>query len=442
MKKSSFTMNRHFIARYFLGAVLFSVLLSSCTKQKEDNKGPHASSYSAEVLDKWMTMQQRLMRNATGIPNHGLSRQFAYTGVAALEAISPGLPGNKWSDQWNGLSLPAANHSVKYYYPASVNAAMASINKAMFPNASATDKAAIDSLEAALNAQFLATESQSSVDASVSFGKAVATAVFNWSETDGYKNANAPYTPPTGQGMWKPTAPAFAAPATPYWKNNRTIITGSTANTQIVAPPTYSASPESEFYKMVKQVYDVSQTLTEDQKAAAIFWRDVPGATSPGHWLSILQQVVRKTDARLDKAAIAYALTGIAGNDALITCFEAKYQYTLLRPITYIREVMGHASWSPYIGTPAHPEYSSSHSALSSASAAVLEKLFGNIGAFTDHTYDYLGYAPRTYASLTAIGDEASQSRLYAGIHYQLSINAGKAQGKKVVENIFSKKNN
>jgi hypothetical protein len=442
MKKSSFTMNRHFIARYFLGAVLFSVLLSSCKKEKnKDDKSPHASSYSAEVLDKWLTMQLRLMRNATGISNHGLARHFAYSGVAALEAIAPGMPGgHKWSDQWNGLSLPAANHSVKYYYPASVNAALASINKSMFPAASAADKAAIDSLEAALNAQYLSTESQASIEASASFGKAIATAVFNWSETDGYKNASAPYTPPTGPGMWKPTAPAFAPPVTPYWKNNRPIIAGSTANTHAAAPPVYSTDPSSEFYKMVKQVYDASQVLTEEQKAMAIFWRDVPGPTSPGHWISILQQLVHQSGARLDKAALAYALTGVAGNDALIACFETKYQYTLLRPVTYIREVMGHTTWNPYIGTPAHPEYSSSHSALSSACAAVLQKLFGNVSPFTDRTNDYLGLAPRTYSSLTAIGDEASQSRLYAGIHYQPSINAGKAQGKKVVENIFGKK--
>ena len=188
---------------------------------------------------------------------------------------------------------------------------------------------------------------------------------------------------------------------------------------------------------MVKQVYDASQNLTEDQKAMATFWRDVPGVTSPGHWLSILQQVIRKTHSRLDKTAIAYALTGAAINDGLISCWKTKYQHNLVRPITYIRNIMEYSTWNSLLGTPPHPEYSSAHTVLSTAAAAALEKLFGNIGSFTDHTYDYLGLAPRTYASFTAIGEEAGQSRLYAGIHYQPSIDAGKIQGRKVAANIF-----
>jgi hypothetical protein len=438
---TSSLMYRPFAAT-FLTTILLVVLLSSCKKEHEPDNNHTPASYSSEVLDKWMTLQLRLMRNATGIPNHGFTRHFAYAGVTALEALKPGLPGDKkWSNKWNGLSgLPAAGHAKEYYYPANVNAAMAAINKAMFSGASEGDKAAIDSLEAALNQSFSTTQSQALLSTSAAFGKAVAAAVFNWAETDGYKTANNPYTLPTGPGKWVPTAPAFANPATPYWGANRTIISGSIANTQLAAPVAYSIEPTSAFYQMVKQVYDASQNLTDDQKAMAQFWKDVPGTTSPGHWLSILQQVVQKTHASLDKAALAYALTGTAGNDALISCFKAKYQYNLVRPITYIRDVMGHTTWLSFLGTPAHPEYSSAHASLSGASAAVLEKLFGNIGFFTDHTYDYLNMAPRSYSSFAAIAEEAGQSRLYAGIHYQSSIDAGIVQGRKVVANIFNNK--
>lgn len=438
MTTTSFTTSRQSFARIILMTAFAIVFFSSCKKDRDNHSGK-PSSHNAEVLDKWMTLQLRLMRNATGIPNQGFGRHFAYSGVAALQSLSPGLSAHAaWSDRWNGLSgLPVATKSKDYYYPANVNAAMAAINKALFPNASSTDKAAIDSLEAALNAGFASTQSPAILTTSANFGKAVAAAVFNWAETDGYKNAGAPYTPPTGAGRWVPTAPTFAPAATPYWGANRTIISGSIEGTQVAAPPAYSTDPASPFYQMVKQVYDASQTLTDDQKAMALFWRDVPGATSPGHWLSILQQAVRQKSASLDKAALAYALTGAAINDGLISCFKAKYQHNLVRPITYIRDVMGHGTWASFLTTPAHPEYVSAHSNLSSAAAAVLEKLFGNIGSFTDHTYDYLGFAPRTYASFTAIGEEAGQSRLYAGIHYQASIVAGFTQGRKVAANIF-----
>lgn len=143
-------MNRHSIASFFLSAVIFIMLLGSCKKEDVTGNNDHPpSSYSSEVLDKWMAMQLRLMRKATGIANHAFSRYFAYAGVTALESLGPDLPEHaKWSGKWNGLTgLPAAENFVKYYYPANVNTAMAAINKAMFPNASDADKMAIDSLK-------------------------------------------------------------------------------------------------------------------------------------------------------------------------------------------------------------------------------------------------------------------------------------------------------
>jgi hypothetical protein len=184
-------------------------------------------------------------------------------------------------------------------------------------------------------------------------------------------------------------------------------------------------------------VYEASLILTEDQKAMANFWRDVPGVSSPGHWLSILQQVIKQTQTPLEKAALAYALTGVGINDALITCFSEKYIHSVVRPITYIREVMGYSTWNSFLTTPAHPEYSSAHSSLSMAAALVIEKLFGYVENFTDHTYDYLGYAPRTYPAIYDVALEAGDSRFYAGIHYKKSINAGFYQGNKVADNIF-----
>ena len=445
--KTKTTTNK--IIRFSFFALLITalfgiVMLFSCNKDPQNIRMDFArkpSSYSSDVLDKWMTLQLRLMRNATGIPNQGFSRHFAYSGIAAYESLEPGVHGNyKWLDKWNELSgLPAPDPAKKYFYPANVNAALASINKAMFPNANATDKAAIDSLEVALKAEFLNEETESIVNASASFGKAVAQAVYNWSETDGYKNASNPYTIQVGNGLWKPTPPAFANPSTPYWGSNRTIINGSLSNTIVIGPPSYSTDPQSPFYQMVKEVYDASLVLTDDQKAMAIFWRDVPGVTSPGHWVSILQQVIKQKQVSLDKAAMAYALAGTAMNDALIRCFQIKYHTLVIRPVTYIRETMGYTTWSSYIGTPPHPEYLSAHSSLSMAAAVVMEKLFGANQSFTDHTYDYMNLSARTYSSYSAIAAEAGLSRLYAGIHYRKSIDDGLFIGRKVAENIFTK---
>jgi membrane-associated phospholipid phosphatase len=55
--------------------------------------------------------------------------------------------------------------------------------------------------------------------------------------------------------------------------------------------------------------------------------------------------------------------------------------------------------------------------------------LFGDNVAFTDHTNDYLGFAPRSFASFFDAAAESAISRLYGGIHYRSDIEEGLAQG-------------
>ena len=420
--------------------ILLFTMLTGCNKFDRGfpNNSMDASTYSDDVIDKWITLQLRLMRDAVKIPNVAFSRYYAYSGIASREALKPGLGSFRSELHLNGLSgLPKADFNKKYFWPASVNKALAVMNRSIFITANAADKAAIDSLEAALTSSFSSVPAEV-LARSMDFGKACGTAVFNWSETDGYTNASNPYPLPIGPGLWVPTPPAFAAASTPYWGNNRPIFEGSLANSQPADPVAYSEDQGSPFYKMVKELYDISQQLTTDQKNQAIFWKDVPGVTSPGHWLSILQQVLKIKNSRLDKAANSYALTGICMSDALISCWQTKYKYNLVRPITYLQTVLAFPTWNTVIPTPAHPEYSSAHAVLSAAEGDAFHYLFGNIGTFTDHTYDYLGYPSRSFTSFRAIGEDAGQSRIYAGIHYVPTVEAGLIQGRIVTANILA----
>ena len=386
-------------------------------------------------------MQIRLERDATKIPNASFCRYYAYSGIAALEALAPGTDLSFTTrGKWNGLTgLPQADVFKLYYWPASVNTSLAFMNRSIFTTASDADKAAIDSLETALNTSYLSLANADIVARSDSFGKGVATAVFNWSETDGYKNQSLAYTSPVGPGLWVPTPPAFAPASTPYLGNNRPIIAGSIDNTMPGAPIAYSEDPKSAFYQMALNDYSVSLTLTPEQTNQGLFWRDIPGVTTAGHWLSILQQVIKQTDTHLDKAAYAYAISGACLSDATISCWQAKYKYTLVRPITYIRNVIGFTTWNSLITTPAHPEYPAAHAFISSATADALASIFGNIGSFTDHTYDYLGLTPITFTSFHDIAVNAANSRVLAGIHYQPSCDTGVIQGSKVTANILRK---
>lgn len=440
MESKIFLSNKRVLKTFLIGIVISATFISC---NKSDHILPpginDAGRYPSDVIDKWITMQIRLMSHTTGVANVLFSRIYAYTGVTAYEALAPGtVIGTGMNGKLNGLTgLPHADVFKKYYWPASVNAALASINRSIFVNASTEDKAAIDSLENALNVSYGSEASAEILASSNAFGKAVADAVYNWSATDGIADVSDAYTPLVGPGLWVPTPPAFGKASTPYFGNLRTIITGDIDNTQPGPPIAYSEDPKSDFYQMVLQVYTVHENITPDQVAWATFWRDIPGVTTGGHWESILQQVLKITNSHLDKAAFAYGLTGICNSDPSISCWQTKYHYNLVRPITYIQNVMGYSTWAPTLTTPAHPEYSSAHAVLSAATSDAFTVLFGNIGSFTDHTYDYLGFAPRTFSSFRAIGEDAGNSRLYAGIHYQPSIDTGLAQGRKVAANIF-----
>lgn len=236
---------------YFI--LIVSSISISCSKHDHFPLRPKndASNYTADVINKWMTMQIRLERDATGIANASFCRYYAYSGIAALEALAPGTDLSlTTTGRWNGLTgLPQADQLKLYYWPASVNTALAFMNRNIFTTASVTDKAAIDSLESALNTSYLSMENSELITRSDDFGKAVATAVFNWSETDGYKNQSLAYTSPVGPGLWAPTPPAFAPASTPYLGNNRPVIAGSIDNTMPGAPVTYSEDPKSAFIK-------------------------------------------------------------------------------------------------------------------------------------------------------------------------------------------------
>lgn len=133
----------------------------------------------------------------------------------------------------------------------------------------------------------------------------------------------------------------------------------------------------------------------------------------------------------LGAAAIAYAKHGIAISDASISVFKTKYTYNLIRPISYIQNVMGHTEWNSVIPTPSHPEYTPAHAVASAASALVMDEIFGYNYSFTDHSYDAT-WGPRTFNSFEDYANEAAHSRFLAGIHYIPSLEAGLIQGKKV----------
>lgn len=435
-------------------AVVGALALAGCG----DNEGPAepngefpaTSAYGAEVPIAWFDLALALTRETAGFTPPVASRAFGYVGLTLYEAVVGGMPGYaSLQGGVNGnLAVPAAENEDEYHWPAVANAALARIARLLYPTASATNLARIDSLEEALSAGFGSAADAEALARSASRGRTVADAVFAYSVGDGghagyARNFPSDYVPPVGAWSWVPTPRPGGAPPRPalqpYWGANRpfALPAGGDPNLECAPGPhtAYSEDTTSAFYAEAMEVYQTAQSLTPEQTEIALFWADNPGETPtpPGHSIAILSQVLALGDADLAIAAEAYAKVGMAVADAFIACWHTKYEYDLLRPVTYIERLID-PSWMPLLETPPFPEYTSGHSVQSMAAARLMTDLFGDGYAFTDRTHEARGLAARSFASFEEAAEEAAISRLYGGIHYRPAIERGLAQGECVAE--------
>ncbi|MEP7241865.1 MAG: vanadium-dependent haloperoxidase, partial [Devosia sp.] len=151
--------------------------------------------------------------------------------------------------------------------------------------------------------------------------------------------------------------------------------------------------------------------------------------TPPGHWISILMQILVRDKIPLEKSADLLMRVSVAEADAFIGCWQVKYEYDLIRPLTYIRKVID-PKWETLINTPPFPEYDSGHSVSSAAAATVLTAILGDNFAFTDTTGGKDNLPMRQFTSFWDAANQAGISRLYGGIHYRAAIENGLAQGR------------
>jgi hypothetical protein len=361
-------------------------------------------------------------------------------GVTAFEAVATGSDElQTLAGKLHGLKPGPQREAGKAYDEAVVlQSAMAFAVQHFFENTGPSGQNAMTKLEVKLREKVSAGVSADVLARSEAHGRAVAEHILAWSADDGgavVETLGFPqdYQLIPGPAHWVPTSLVALQqkPLLPDWGKNRTFAMPEGTSCALPPPPEYSEDKASQFYKEAFEVYEAKQNLNPERRAIARFWADdaMLSMTPPGHWISIALQIFKRDNVGLDKSVDVLARLGVAEADAFIGCWQAKYQYDLVRPVSYLRRVVD-PKWEPLLNTPPFPEYPSGHSTQSGAAAEVLTNLFGENFAFEDKTGKHAGLAPRSFTSFREAADDAGISRLYGGIHFRAAIERGLEQGR------------
>lgn len=442
--------NIHFSFRHLM---FFFILISivSCKKDEETTGiDTDVTKLSGNIAREWMDLNANLVKKTKGYAPPIAARTFGYVGLTMYEVAIQGYDKSySLQGQLNGLSsLPAA--SGDYNWALVFNTAVAEITYLLFaPTGTEENLVTIAQLKEKIKKEY-ADEDPSIIEQSEAYGKTLADAIFEYSKSDGGFEAQLdpfqqPFTMPVGDSIWIPTGSTLK-PLCPKWGTNRTFLASDINFGIAPAPVPFSTDPASAMYQEAKAVYNQDKYNTQDQIAIAKFWADDAGATAtpPGHSILITSQLLVEKNANLLQSGIAFGLMGIALNDAFICCWKTKFNYNLLRPVTYIQRYID-PSFTTILNTPPFPAYTSGHSSQMGAATEIFVKLFARNTAgdysFVDFTKQQYGFTIRFFDNFREMADECANSRLYGGIHYPMDNTTGLQMGSQIGNNILNSVN-
>jgi hypothetical protein len=213
-------------------------------------------------------------------------------------------------------------------------------------------------------------------------------------------------------GVWIRTPPLMAEqptePQSPSWRP-------WCAGTEALMPPPPPEHGSEHWRRDMEEVWRVSSTLTDEQKAAAERWNlDVGSVTPPGVWNMLAREHLEQHPRPPAEHYRVLALLNMAMHDALVAGWRVKLKYWTERPFTAIRREFD-PSFNPLLPTPPFPGYVSGHSVASGAAAEMLARLL-----------------PEAADRWRALAKEASNSRLWGGIHPRIDNEEGLRLGERV----------
>jgi hypothetical protein len=256
--------------------------------------------------------------------------------------------------------------------------------------------------------------------------------------SDNAANAQFSYVAPGAgtPGVWEGNSPTSAV--LPGWGAVTPWVLRSGSQFRPDGPPALDTGRYTRDYIEVKAYGSLTSTVrTATQSDIARFWLATPSALAN----PLARAVIVARDLDLSATARVFALMYMAGTDASIACWDAKYTYNFWRPTNAIRagdndgndETEGDPGWTPFLGTPQHPEYLSGHSTATSALSTTMALLFGD-----EPGIPLVGTSPtnvgfvRQWTTFSEGIDEVIDARIWGGFHYRTSDEVGARVGRQV----------
>ncbi|GAA5221622.1 vanadium-dependent haloperoxidase [Membranihabitans marinus] len=463
MKNNRYFMLKPSKLRHFsYGAVLIFILitLESCQKENIDSPtsvgvSPLTREYEGEFLQDYFFLTCRIAQTTDGFFPTQAARAYGYIGVTAYESVVHGIEGGEsLAGQLDGFekgSLPQPNPALEYNWALACNAAMGQIIRRSFElNLTNENSERLYFMEKDNRNLLSQNVPEDVIMRSEHFGRSVAEAIYQKSTTDG---AHLAYLDPFKQSeaipndeyCWVPTG-ANAVPLSPNWDKTRSFIPNIAEDSQPIPHLAFSKETNSEFYQQAMDVYtQVTQNNTEEEITIAKYWADDPfqTCTPAGHTFNITTQLLQESNATLEKTAVGLGMMAVAENDAFISCWKSKYDYVLIRPVSYIQRYID-SDFQTVIGTPPFPAYISGHSAEIGAGIKVLIELFADENGnyeFTDLSQIQYGFEARQYDNFYDMAAECALSRYYGGIHFEMDNTNGLDVGYAVGDAVLTKIN-
>ena len=138
------------------------------------------------------------------------------------------------------------------------------------------------------------------------------------------------------------------------------------------------------------------------------------------------------------------AQISVAFADTMIGCFDAKYHYKFWRPQSAIPLAAtdgnpatdADAGWTPVVPTPNHPEYPAAHGCATTATAETLRQFYGTKKLAFDWDTTVASVVQKTlhYESTDDLLRDVIDARIYGGMHYRNSGEAGVQLGRKTAQ--------